>query len=93
MIDKGQITESELPSFLIECMVWNVPDSKFNYANWTSKTRAVLAALYNDTLEKEKCIDYAEVSDLKYLFRGGNSWTFESAHNSLNKIWKYLGYE
>lgn len=92
MVDKDVISDDDVPSFLIECMVWNVPNDKFNPSSWTSKTREVLAALFNDTLKKDDCWDYAEVSDLKYLFRGTHKWTYESAHICISKIWNYLGY-
>ena len=93
MVDKNLITDDSVPSFLIECLVWNVPNDAFNHTTWTSITRSVLANLFNSTLKQEDCLGYAEVSDLKWLFKGQAKWTYQTAHAFLDKVWRYLGYE
>ena len=93
MVDTGLVSDDSMPSFLLECLVWNVPDENFKYSTWTAKARAVLAKLFNDTLKKEGCWDYTEVSDLKWLFRGDPKWTHQTANDFLGKVWDYLGYD
>jgi len=55
--------------------------------------RAVLAELFNNTLSDDKCSEWGEVSELKYLFRTSQPWTRESAHQFLSDAWNYIGYE
>jgi len=93
MIDEGLITDKAMPSFLIECLVWNIGDEKFDYITLTDCTRSVLANLFNNTIKKEDCWSYAEVSNLKWLFRGESRWTNETANTFLGKTWGYLGYD
>lgn len=93
MVDNGSLTDDSISSFLIECLVWNVPNDAFNRTTWTSLTRSVLATLFNATLKQEDCAEYAEVSDLKWLFKGQTKWTYQTAHAFLDKAWRYLGYD
>ena len=82
----------EVCGFLIECMVWNVPNSSFSHSDWTGDARACLAYLFNNTKEEEKCIDWGEVSELKYLFRGGQKWTRQQAFLFIDKARDHIGF-
>jgi len=93
MVSKGIISADKATSFLIECMVWNVPKEHFIYQSYTIIVREVLAYLFNNTINKDDCIEWGEVSDLKYLFKGLNPWTINSAHDFLNDAWNYIGYD
>ena len=93
MLDKGLIPKELMPSFLLECLIWNTPNNHFNYSTWIAITRSVLAKLFNDTIKKENCWNYEEASRLKWLFRGEHKWTYQGAHDFLGKTWEFLGYE
>ena len=82
----------EVCGFLIECLVWNVPNSSFSHSDWTGDARACLAYLFNNTKEEEKCIDWGEVSELKYLFRGGQKWTRQQAFLFIDKARDHIGF-
>ncbi|MCK4782474.1 MAG: nucleotidyltransferase [Desulfobacteraceae bacterium] len=82
----------EICGFLIECLVWNVPNSSFSHSDWTGDVRACLAYLFNNTKEAEKCIDWGEVSELKYLFRGGQKWTRQQAFLFIDKARDHIGF-
>lgn len=82
----------DTPSFLIECLVFNASNTCFEYSNYKSMVRAVLAELFNNTIDDEKCSEWGEVSELKYLFKGSQPWTRQSAHQFLNDAWNYIGY-
>ena len=43
--------------------------------------------------EFEKSNNYAEASDLKWLFRGSSEITPEQAKNFMQHAWNYIGYE
>lgn len=93
MAEKGLAAADPIPSFLVECLVWNAPNSAFEYSTHRSMMRAVLAEQYNATLEDSRCSEWGEVSELKYLFRGPQPWTRQQAHAFLGAAWDYAGYE
>lgn len=82
----------EVCGFLIECLVWNVPNSSFSHSDWTGDVRACLAYLFNNTKEEEKCMDWGEVSELEYLLRGGQKWTRQQAFLFIDKAWDHIGF-
>jgi len=55
MSDAGISAAKPIPGFLIECLVWNVPDDKFGNSMYWSDTRACLAYLFNNTMREEQC--------------------------------------
>lgn len=93
MADNGIKSTKAAPSFLIECLVFNAPNSSFNFFAFKPMVREVLANLFNDTLDDEKCNEWGEVSELKYLFRCSQPWTRQSAHQFVSDAWDYMGYE
>ena len=93
MDDAGQTSAKPIPGFLVECLVWNAPNECFGKDTFKAAVRATLAHLFNNTMSDEKCSDWGEVSELKYLFRGGQPWTREQAHAWLGAAWNYVGFE
>lgn len=81
------------PSFLIECLIFNASKVCFNHASYKSMVRGVLAELLNNTISDDKCAEWGEVSELKYLFRSPQPWTRQGAHQFLSDVWDYAGYE
>ena len=93
MAAEGIKIAEQTPSFLTECLVWNAPNSCFSFETYKSMLRSVLAHLFNNTLSVEKCSNWGEVSELKYLFRGSQPWTYQQAHKFISAAWDYVGYE
>lgn len=93
MEDKGIATAKPIPSFLIECLVWNVPNEGFNHDAYDANMRHVLAHTFNGTTTDDSCKEWGEVNELKYLFRFGQPWTREQAHAFLSAAWDYIGYK
>lgn len=91
MLDEGAITK-ELPSYLIECIVYNVPDNWFGNPTYLADMRAVLATIFNATFATSDCNDWLEVHELRYLFRSGD-FSKTDVHNLVSKAWDYLGLE
>lgn len=84
--------DQELPSYLIECLVYNVPDSAFNHTNdFLADMRGVLARIFNATLSTGDSKDWVHVHDLRYLFRGGDKWTADEVHALASAAWDELG--
>lgn len=93
MQEDGIVSANNLASFLIECLVWNVPSDGFNHNFYTEDTRYVLAHAFNETRKEETCKEWGEVNELKYLFRALQPWTREQAHSFLSSVWDYLGFK
>jgi len=93
MNENGISQANNVMGFLIECLVWNVPDSSFGHNTLTSDVRSCLAFLFNNTMKDEKCSEWGEVSELKYLFGGTQKWTREQAYNFIDAAWDYIGFE
>lgn len=93
MSNNGIEATIKTPSFLIECLVWNVPNEYFGNSTYISTIRAVLAYLFNNTLSDDKCSEWGEVSELKYLFCSSQPWTRQQAHGFIDAAWEYVGYQ
>ena len=93
MSAQGIEIAKQTPSFLTECLVWNAPNTCFSFETYKSMLRSVLAHLFNNTLTQEKCSSWGEVSELKYLFRGSQPWSYQQAHKFVSAAWDYVEYE
>lgn len=82
----NDLTAKPVPGFLIECLIWNVPNFQFSHATYEQTLRAILAYLYQ-SLDTTASDEWGEVSELKYLFRS-NPWTKEYARSAISTIWK-----
>lgn len=91
MKDDNVSISDNITSYLLECLVWNVPDSIFNnYNTWTDRLKQSIIYLYNNTADEEKCKDWGDVSNLLYLFRGNHKWTVKDVNTYLIQMWQYL---
>lgn len=93
MADREDAAAKAVPSYLIECLVWNVPNEGFGHPSYRSDMRYVLAHTCNETRSDETCSEWGEVNELKYLFRASQPWTREQANSFLNSAWHYIGFE
>ena len=93
MHEDGVAAAKPIPSFLIECLAWNAPNDCYGRSTYEADVRAVLAHTFNHTLDDEKCREWGEVSELKYLFRAAQPWTRVEAHAFLDAAWNYVGFE
>ena len=92
MVDDGKTNGDKITSFLVECLVWNVPDSTITgYSSWTETVKQVIIYLYN-AIKDDKHKEWGEVSELLYLFRG-RKWTDQDAKQWLYDAWNYMGYK
>jgi len=82
-----------IPSFLIECLVWNVPNERLMNTNWSADVRYALGHLWNNTRTDEQCKEWGEINELKYLFRAGQPWTRQAVNDFLQAAWTYVGFE
>ena len=89
----GDETNGNLPSFLIECLVWNANLDAFQKDSYHAMMRHIIANLRNRTRNDKDCNEWGEVNELKYLFRTSQPWTRQQANDYLQAVWNYIGYE
>jgi hypothetical protein len=91
MSDKGIATAKPMKSFLLECLVYNVPDAKFGSASYRTDMKEVIAYAWEATKTDETCSKWVEVNDRKWLFRGKHAWTRADVNAFLYAAWNYDG--
>jgi hypothetical protein len=92
MADNGIAAAKPIPSYLIECLVWNCPDGSFGHTAYLDDARSVLAYAYNSTLTHEQCKELLEINNIKFLFHGSQPWTPVQVHGFLSEAWNYIGF-
>ncbi|WP_440616404.1 nucleotidyltransferase domain-containing protein [Cysteiniphilum sp. 6C5] len=90
---EGIVSAQKMPSFLLECLVWNAPNEYFSSSGYKPLVRSILAYLFNNTRSDKECSEWGEVSELKYLFRSSQPWTRQEVHDFIYDAWNYIGYE
>lgn len=80
-----------MPSFLIESLVWNVPDASFGHASYREDVHLALAHLITHLADDATCQEWGEVNERKYLFRGSQTWTRGQASAFAIGAWYFLG--
>lgn len=91
MDDEGVAAAKPVPSFLVECLVWNVPDHLFNRGTYYDDMRLVLASLRVD-LDDDKCEQWTEENGIKILFHWRHPWTRAQAQAFVLAAWNYVGF-
>jgi hypothetical protein len=92
LVSRGSLA-IEIPSYLMECLVYMAPNSAFNVGSLRGDMRDVLAHIYNGTMSDEACNEWTEVNEVKYLFRPAQKWTRGQAHALAVAAWNYMGFE
>lgn len=83
----------DIPSFLIQSMVWSAPNDYFNRDTYSADVRAVLAYCHNETLPNGMHATLCEVNNIKYIYGPHQSCTRDKAHSFFSVAWDYLGFE
>ena len=91
MEDRGIFEAGPIPGFLIECLVWNAPDSCFAGSTWDVRVPAVLAYLTANTASSANCDRWFEVNGIKYLFHSSQKWTRAEAHAFVRRALDFVG--
>lgn len=89
MDEAGSAEARAVSGFFVECLVWNAPNWTFEHDTWDERIQSVLRFLWQNTNESEKCKEWGEVSELKYLF-----WSDERRVNAfkfIDKAWDHVG--
>ncbi len=91
MIDDGLIVSENITSFLLECLVWNVPENILSKEEtWKDKLRSSIVYIYENTETSDKCEKWLEVSDELYLFYSARKWSNTDVNRYMQQLWTYL---
>jgi hypothetical protein len=94
MAAEGILVNHNITSFLIECLLYNVPDDIFNnYATWEERVRQSTLYLFNQTKSEELCKNWREVSEILLLFYQDRKWTIKDVNDFTIKLWNYLEFK
>lgn len=92
MLDDNIVVSDNITSFLLECLVFNVPDNIFNnHDTWTERLKQSIIFLYSETKDETKCDNWGEVSELLFLFKS-QKWSVKDVNSFLQQMWNYLEY-
>lgn len=86
---QARVSGGDLPGFFIECLVWNVPDDRFQNITYTDDVKEILVFLHENTKTDEPCRKWVEVSGLKWLFHPTQKWTRDQANVFTVAAWNY----
>ena len=90
LVSQAAITAK--PSYLMECLVWNVPDATLKTGTLDNGFRATLVWLWAHLNDQYVYEDWEEPNRLKYLFAGGQKWSLADARDVVLQTWGLLGY-
>jgi Nucleotidyltransferase domain len=91
MIDDGDEGAEKIPSYLIECLVWNTPNQYLGLQPLANNVKDTIAYLWQKTKEDSTCNHWTEVNGIKYLFHSSQPWTRDQVHRFTLAAWNYIG--
>lgn len=84
----------EVPSFFIECLVYNCPNHILMRSTWTATVRDVILYIWTELQGSEPDEDnqrWLEPNRCKYLFSPRQPWTRQDGLDFAKAAWNYLG--
>lgn len=88
--DKGVLRGGDMPSFFIECLVWNVTESYFSGKTYREDALAVSAKIWRDMKSALVADKYAEVCNHRRLFKENPHHTHERAKDFASQVWSHI---
>jgi predicted nucleotidyltransferase len=83
----------EVPSYFIECLVYNCPPEIFGSYSWTSRTKGILVHIWESLQgddEPDEDERWLEVNRIKYLFHSAQKWSRKDGRDFAYAAWNYL---
>ncbi|WP_297547239.1 nucleotidyltransferase [Amycolatopsis sp.] len=82
-----------VPSFFMECLVYNCPDEIFRRSTWTDAVKGVISHVW-DNLDGDEPTDnserWVEANDVKYLFHSAQDWDRKDGRDFAQAAWSHL---
>lgn len=90
LVKEGRI--SAMPSYFMECLVWNVPNPTLQTYGLDNGFRATLVWLWEHLSDQFDYEQWVEPNRLKYLFHGSQKWTRDDGKALVLATWQWLDY-
>ena len=91
MSEEGRFRE--LPSYFVESLVFNCPNSVFDKSTWTDRLRGMLIYIWDELQGGEpETGRWVEANDCFYLFHSNQKWTRKDGREFACAAWNYLGF-
>lgn len=87
----GIPSAKSIPSYLVECMVWQAEDPSFGHGLYVDDVRSVLHYLFQGTKLLGDSDDWTEINRQKWLFHSSQPWTRADANRFVADAWDYVG--
>lgn len=89
MVEDKSANGDIITSFLVECLVWNIPnDIIMACSTWSESVKSGIGYIYN-AIDQSSHQEWREVSERLYLFHG-RKWTDTDVKKWLLNAWNYL---
>jgi hypothetical protein len=98
-VENAMIVEGvhrKVPSFFVECLVYNCPDSVFLESTWTKTIRAIIVHIWGGLEGAEPIAEserWLEVNECKYLFHNAQAWTRTDGRDFAKAAWNHLDFK
>jgi hypothetical protein len=82
-----------VPSFFVECLVYNCPDAIFRRSTWTDIVKNVIAHVWSSLEGDEPTGNsdrWLEANDVKFLFHEDQDWIRKDGRDFALAAWSYL---
>jgi hypothetical protein len=93
MKDAGIVAADPIPSFLLECLAYNVPNDKLMLPTYTATIRESILHVFTSTQNEQGCATWKEVNGQKNLFGTGQEWTFQRVNAFMAAMWLHLEFK
>lgn len=90
LISKGIDAANPVASYLIECLLYNVPDSTFAGDSYKDNVQNALLTCFTATKTDGNYAKWLEVNELKFLFHDTQPWTRQQAYDFVLAAWYYV---
>lgn len=91
MKDRGINSADFALSFLIESLLWNVPNEFYGNQNYQEDLEGIFKHLKYYLATDERVKEWGEVNELKYLFRPQQRWTRAGAEAFIHDAERFYG--
>jgi hypothetical protein len=85
-----------VPSYFVECLAYNCPDSTFMKSTWTDVIREAIVHIWQNLEGVEptdSSLRWLEVNRSKWLFSSEQPWNRQDGRDFARAAWNYLGYK
>jgi hypothetical protein len=90
MKDAGYDVEKGGESFLVESLLWNVPEVLYGNPTYYQDLVGIFEYLIKMLADQSSVEEWGEVNELKYLFRDSQKWTRQEALDFIASAYWYL---